>query len=189
MEEERHPAQGELFREFSQKSKGFNRLAWFKRPLSFRPLVFVFSYEKFIFLIIGLLIVLAIIFCLGVEQGKRINDGITPKSAAKAVADKPVVSPAIIPEPIEIKKEPSQIKTRSAPAQNLKLVIQLASLTDKDSADKEVANLKNKGYSSFWADSGKYYVVYAGPFAGKEQAQVALNKLKTTYKDASIRKR
>ncbi len=189
MEEEKHPVQRELFKEFSQQTKGSNRFAWFKKPLSFRPLVFVFSYEKFIFLIIALMIILAIIFCLGVEQGKRMIALTTSKSVAPAAADKPAASPAAVPTPIMVKKEVLKTKTEAGAAQDLKWVVQLASLMEKSSVDKEVTNLKNRGYPSFWASSGKYYVVYAGPFAGKEQAQTALNKLKTTYKDASIRKR
>jgi hypothetical protein len=81
MQEEKEAGQKELFGEFPHAAKRPGRFAWFKRPMPFRPLIFVFSYEKFIFLIIVLLIILAIIFSLGVEQGKRTAVKINIKDA------------------------------------------------------------------------------------------------------------
>ena len=82
--EEKEVVQKELFREFSQTTKRPGRFAWFKKPVSFRPLIFIFSYEKFIFLIIVLLIILAVIFSLGVEQGRRT----APVGEVKALSTK-----------------------------------------------------------------------------------------------------
>lgn len=88
--EEKESRQKELFKEFSQPPKRLGRLVWaLKRPIAFRPLVFVFSYEKFIFLIISLVIILAVVFALGVERGKRITQGEGVKASSGKIKIEP----------------------------------------------------------------------------------------------------
>lgn len=167
--EEKEVIQKELFREFSQAAKRPGRFAWFKKPVSFRPLIFIFSYEKLIFLIISLLIILTIIFSLGVEQGKRI----APRAKGPLDTALPL---AAVPAPLNKTISPG-------------FTIQLATFLEKNSAEKEITNLNNKGYHSFMVNSGKYYLVCFGSFANKEEAKLVLAKLKTIYKDAYIKKK
>jgi len=178
--EEKDTTQKELFKEFSQSGKRPGRFSWFKRPIAFRPLVFIFSYEKFIFLIIILLIILTVIFSLGVEQGKRIAQAIkTPTDTILPTVTLPATPLKITPPSV---KEQKEIVKET-------FTIQLATFAEKSLAEKEMVNLKNKGYQSFLAISGKYYLVCLGSFNDKEQAKVVLTKLKTIYKDAYIKKR
>lgn len=178
--EEKDTTQKELFREFSQSGKRPGRFSWFKRPISFRPLVFIFSYEKFIFLIITLLIILAVIFSLGVEQGKRIAQTVKPETTSTLPAlNVPATALNVTSSPVKEKKE--IVKGT--------FIIQLATFAKKGLAEKEMANLKNKGYQSFLASSGKYYLVCLGSFSDKEQAKVVLAKVKTIYKDAYIKRK
>lgn len=179
MPEEKEVQQRELFKEFSEKAKRPSRFSWLKKSLSFRPLVFVFSYEKFIFFIIGLLIILAIVFCLGVEEGKKLSREVTPTNLVTPVTPPQAVVPPLTPSPVL----PSSVVKKE------EFSVQLASFSERTSAEKELSNLKNKGYQAFIVSSGKYYVVGVGFFSNKGQAQAVLTKLKTTYKDAYIKKR
>ena len=190
MEEETQAQQGELFEEFSQRAKGISRFSWLKKSLSFRPLVFVISYEKLIFLTISLLIILTVIFCVGVEQGKRVAENTKAKIiTAASVALPPAVLNSTPPSNITKKEVLPSEEKKVVPSHNLKFVVQVASLRDRSSAETEVAELKSKKYSAYWVASGEYYVVYVGPFVDKKQVNTALVKLKKVYRTAYIKKR
>ena len=67
--------------------------------------------------------------------------------------------------------------------------IQVATYREQALAQKEMQQLKKKGYSSFIIPSGKFYEVCTGSYFEKNKAYNCLKSLKKTYKDCFLRKK
>lgn len=162
--------QQELFDEFKEPHKARKfRLA----NLAYYPKGRVninLSYEKAIFSLIGLILIMVIMFSLGVEKGKNLSRQIVALRQQKQL---PVTTQQTVSAPQPIQKP---------------YTIQVASLIQEDSAQKELIKLKSLGFEAFVVKGEKHYVVYVGAFSTKEEAQALLTKLKPTYKDCYIKK-
>lgn len=66
--------------------------------------------------------------------------------------------------------------------------IQVASIANVKNVDRELSRLKDKGYSAFSLTKGKYIVICVGRFNIKEDAQINLVKMKSSYPDCQIRR-
>lgn len=185
--------QKELFREFdSSKTKAGKKMHGSILPKNYVPLNI--SHEQFIFITIGVIMLMVLVFSLGVERGKRMGTvkTETKKNASlviKQVEDaelaagreeEPEYSEEIIsPEPPKIKK----------PASTEIFTIQIIAYRSKKSAQRELMKLGKKGYSPFIILGGGYYQICVGEYGSQEESEKALSDFKKGYPDSFIRKR
>jgi len=161
-----------------------------KTQISHLFLKFIWAWEKTILIIIGLIITGIISFSLGVEKGKRITrlgtdsrldialkrqkpQALLATAAAKQISSVPQAQPIT-------KEEPQDYLA--------KYTIQVASFSNKTSAQREVEVLKKRGLSSIVLPKGKFTIVCVGNFSQRQEAESLLPKLKKQYQDCLIRR-
>jgi len=145
-------------------------------------IVLKFSLENLLLFSIGVILSLVIAFSLGVEKGRDIASTATKQTPVKQVA-------AFRSAVVEVSA------AKQAPAINTEIqidrqsyIIQAITYVKPELAMKEIKSLKNKGYQSYMAKSGKFYIVYVGLYCSEDEAQNRLKDLKQTYKDSFIKK-
>ncbi|MBU2102855.1 MAG: SPOR domain-containing protein [Candidatus Omnitrophota bacterium] len=74
-----------------------------------------------------------------------------------------------------------------ASARGARYVIQVASYSGEDSANREARKLANKGYPVYVEKKGKYVVVFVGDFQSKQEAQRNAKLLGQTYGPCVVR--
>ncbi|MBU1998427.1 MAG: SPOR domain-containing protein [Candidatus Omnitrophota bacterium] len=170
------------------------------------------TYERLIVLIISFLITGTVFYCFGIEKGKRIaHRGVKFDLAAqgrviqriikedtqiKAGANVIVANPqlknkedlAITPSTAGIGQDLKEVESVPAPKDKGYYTIQVASYKTQVSAQREVEELKKKGFSSLILSKGKYLVVCVGKFEDKESAKSSIVRLKNKYQDCLLRR-
>lgn len=138
------------------------------------------KYEKRIKLSIIFIISLLITYSIGIEKGKKIMQAERKENLISAEYKEPKL---ITPEEIR------EIESKKDEIQEVKgYIIQVATYRKIPHAEKEVKNLKKKGYQSFTKKIGDFIVVYVGNFQSKDEAKIYLKRLKNYYSDCFIRK-
>ena len=199
------PSQLELF----SREQDSQRLV--VRPVDSGLIDYIKLYEKAILLIIGFVITGIMAFCFGVEKGKTIavsSSATRFDVAVQRVGDK---TPAVF-----TKKELSKLSTpenqgqdeifsikgqlKNMPAKQEIILkqqpeqgknaytIQIASYQARESAEKEMAQLRKTGFSPLVIKKSGYNVVCVGTFNNKEKAKSLLSQLKSKYRDCYIRR-
>jgi len=188
--------QQELFDEFIvvKKTRGklFGVLNKFNKPLfPQHRLNISVPYEVLAVVLMGLLVLGAIVFALGVERGRSLS-GTDVSAPVEAQAAAPAI-PVEPPEPIvAVPVEPvavQQVTEAPKPAAVKPYTIQVASYKTKDMADKELARLKARGYTSEVIKKGAYYILCVGSFESKDAAKKTFAEMQKKYKGCIIRKR
>lgn len=196
--------QQELFEEFiiREKRKGrFLGAFRFRKPLfPQHKLNISVSYEAFIIGLIGLVLIISIIFSLGVERGRNLEfakgsyKDIQPQVGTKV--KEPQIQPTEKPIEVEAQKQPETKpseqeikKVVPVPTEEKPFTIQVASFKTRTLAEKELAHLKNIGYSSDVLKKGNFFIVCVGTYEKKELAQQTLRDLTRIYKDCYVRRR
>lgn len=146
------------------------------------------------------IIIIVTSFTLGVERGKiisknKISNSYLAEFQTKNIAKDATVKTKEIPLKNEIIKKPVDFpKKIEKEEQNDKIevskyVIQVVTYKKNSSyIEKEIAKLKQNGYTTLTIPSGNYIQICAGKFTDEKDAREHLRKLKQTYKDCSIRK-
>ncbi len=165
---EKQELQKELFEEFSQSPKSGRR--GFDITGAKKLHNIALSNEQLIFVFIGLIILMAICFSLGVERGKRIVPSAKEQPQAQEKA-----AQIVTPQPYK-KASGSYI-------------IQIAAYKDAKQAEKERKVLEKQGYEIASAKSGMYTVLYVNEFTSREAAESVIKKLKAKYNDCFIKKK
>ncbi len=109
------------------------------------------------------------------------------KAAVKPEKEQEAVNLAL-PETQTASKK-SGLKETPFTATDKPFTIQVASYKTRDSAEKELTRLKNKGYSSNILKKGNYFILCVGSYAKKELANQALSYWERQYKGCVVRKR
>lgn len=163
--------------------------------------------EKIIFIAIGIVLSMVIVFALGVERGRSIETAATenleeppvtadkPQDTVKASAKitmppqtaqpKAIIAAAATagsPSPVQkavAQSEPDDIKARP-------FTIVAAAHNGRDTAALAINWLKKEGYPAYLKQDGQYFLVCVGPYANKNAAQAALGRVKRLYKDAYV---
>lgn len=193
--------QQELFDEFviREKRKGKLFAAFkFKKPIfPQHRLTLAFSYETLIITLIGVVLAASVLFSLGVERGRSLeySSGVSPAGAAGPVTETTLneikiapVTDTVVEQSVEVQK-PEIKKATPLPSADKPFTIQLVSCKTRASAEKELARLKSKGYSSDILKKGDYFIVCVGSYAKKELANQALPYWERQYKGCIVRKR
>jgi len=166
-----------------------------KKQTSF--LSFVWGHEKIILMIIALLAGCVISFSLGVERGKK---SVLKKEPISNIASQnlnlqqnlkqlPVKEAVIQNKPLN---QPATVVTTAKSAATAKgfqnYTIQVATYKSKNSAQKEVRDLKNKGFKPMVFSKDDRIQLCVGQFFTKDEAQSYLKELKKRYQDCFIRR-
>ncbi len=188
MVDEHIEKQKELFEEFQKPEKKFR---FFKgnnnKFLQDRPFLLQFSVEKLIFYSIGILLVVIVIFCLGVEQGKNIINykkpiavqnqapiQQAPKQQVQAVG--PVVTKVIPRAVVQPKITKGTFYS-----------IRIATYANKDFADKDILKIKQMNLPVYIIKSGKFFVINVGDYADRQAAEAAFSMLKKYFSGIYIK--
>jgi hypothetical protein len=185
--------QTELFKEFEHQTKRRKRASGSILPKNY--ILLNVSYEQVIFITIGVIMVMVLVFSLGVERGKRVGDDTPPQiKIVPALPQKPA------PEPAEdagakgsaapVKDEPVEDIPKEKTVKNAGLfTVQVIAYRSKKSAQKELIKLGKKGYKPFIILGGGYYQICVGEFKAHVEAEKALADIKKSHPDSFIRKR
>lgn len=169
MEEEKY--QKELF-EFEKPQRHFPRLGKiFPKPDFEGRISITFGLERLIFISIGIIMLMVIVFAIGVERGKVI---------------------ARTPRPSVIQPKAERIGAAVTPQDFSKpYTIVAAVFKRKDTAMHEANKLKNEGFDVTLVQSDSYFQVRVGIYADKDSAQSkkALARVRQFYKDAYFKLR
>jgi hypothetical protein len=202
------PSQLELFSEHEDSEQII------AKPVDSSFIDYVRLYEKAVLVIIGFLITGIVAFCLGVERGKTCAvssagnrydvAGRKTETAPASVFSSRRESPKVIlpqsqnsglsfsikgqMKSMPVKQEIIIPDSPSAEQDKSAYTIQIASYSGRDGAEKEMARLREKGFSPLVIKKGSYSVVCVGTFNNKETARSLLTQLKSKYRDCYIRR-
>ena len=213
MEEEKY--QKDLF-EFEEPKRSFSKLTNIlpKADLEGR-MVMTFTMEKMVFVSIGIVMAMVVVFALGVENGKARSRSGAPaarKTAAlkapvlQAKAVRPVTVPAAVQSraagigqksilntsPVGAAKPAASTQKTAATADVPKpYSVLAASFLRRDTAQTTLAMLRKEDLSAFIIYNEPYYRVYVGLYADRASGQALkdLARVKRTFKDALIKLR
>jgi len=201
--------QQELFDEFVvvKKTRGrfFGVLNKFNKPIfPQHRLTMSVPYETLIIILIGVALVAAIIFSLGVERGRSLNasdveapvpvqpvvaaPSVEPVTPQVAEAPKPLPKPAQAVKPVEVQPK-AAVVVAAASTTGKPFTVQVGSYKVRDAADKELSKVKAMGYSADIIKKGDYFILCVGSFANKDAAKQTLAAMGKKYKGCLIRKR
>jgi hypothetical protein len=205
MEEEKY--QKELF-EFEQPKRSFSRLSEMLPKADFEGRVAItISLEKLVFISIGIMMVLVVVYALGVESGKS-------RANAPAVqAVKPLPAPPIsqvqqnrvatIPAKNILNTAPivpaakgmaparqaiqDQAKAMALGKASKPFTILAGTFTKRGNAEAASAALTKQGLNAVVTYSQFYYRVCVGAYSNGVEAERDLSRVKSIYKDAVLK--
>ena len=209
---EHGPQQPELFGQFQQARP----TPWWGRRwrLPQRFVVLRLAYEDLVLAAVGALMVVVLGFCAGVERGRYLVVAqVAPQglpsvpgepTSAVSVSTRPVAPVAplvpapVAPRPLQMGPRPPLAKplhtasptkvAQSAPATGGRYVVQVASFSDRPSAEAAQRRVTQQGLQGMVAAKGRYYVLYASGFSTYAQASEAASQLRQAYQDCFVRK-
>lgn len=173
MEEEKY--QKELF-EFKKPKRTFPRLSDLLPKGDFENRIAItLTLERIVFIIIGLIMLMVIIYAFGVEAGR----GIAKKAASSSESRISLVKAPQIPA----------LGKPAAPAQ--KYVIYAASFTRQEYAAQELKRLRSSGFDAYLTQNpaGGVYRLCIGSYASKDAARNELLRVQRVHKGAYIKVR
>ena len=197
MEEEKY--QKELF-EFEQSKKPFSHLTDILPKADFEGKVAItLTLEKIVFIFIGIMMSMVIIYALGVESGKtRARSTGQPAGQAAPAPLKALTQTrvAAIPAknilntaPIVPTNRPEAPVRAQTPGATKPYTILAASYAKREGAQASAALLTRQGFNATITYSAPYYRVCAGAYADKTgaEAQRDIIRIRKFYKDAMFK--
>jgi len=196
MPEEKGITQGELFSRFNRAQRSHSLKQRFKPKL---PGKVAFSYENLVFISILSIMTLVLSFSLGVEHGKKWSTEVQLASQESLViadnaaeeVDEASSKPVEITPPVRAETPASQPAESESPKRfDHPYTIQLITFNRKETAEKELGQLKINGYEPFISTRNDYYEVCVGQYPDSNSAKPVLTRLKQSkwYHDAFVRK-
>lgn len=186
--------QKELF-EFKEPKRSFSKLAGMLPKADFEGrMVITLTLERVIFISIGIIMLMVLIYAFGIEKGKAISNKLPQNKIAQTLPGKTTpsqikpVAPAqrnVPTQGVTAKvKEAQQFQGLSKP-----YTIVVAALSKKEGAIKEIGRLKKAGFDAIMVESDPYFLACVGAYPDRDSAKLTLSKLKGTYRDAYVRLR
>jgi septal ring-binding cell division protein DamX len=189
VDEKRH-FQKELFEDYVSREKKI-------RPGDFLQKNSRFSINLnlggMVFMSMGFIIALAVVFSIGVERGRSMSSVFMPppqeagdmKEALPAGAENHVLKQQ------EDVKDAEETAVSVGPVEAEAVIIftvQVASYTKEEVARKHADQLKAQGDDAFVLKKGDYYIICNGRFKTRRDADTQMKRLRKTYRDCIIRK-
>jgi septal ring-binding cell division protein DamX len=149
------------------------------------------SLEKTVCSSIAIVMAMVVVYAFGVERGKVLQGRAPAAPIAKTIKSVTVggprmpsqQAPAAAPAPV------SQAQAALSAGQLKGYTIVGATFTRKEWADTEVERLKKSGYEATVYQSSNFFLVCIGSYQTKDEAKLALSKIRSSYKDAYLRSR
>ena len=185
--DEKRQVQKELFEDFVSKEKKIHSRDFLQKNsklslnLCFGHLIFVF---------IGFIIALAVVFSIGVEKGKSISS----VSLRQAEAYKDIKEAERIESENFVFEQQNDIEEIDVSARSVDVeipfafTVQVASYRREEVAKKHEEQLKAQGNDAFVLKKGDYYIVCVGKFSNRQGADTQMKKLRKVYSDCLVRK-
>lgn len=199
--------QKELF-EFEKPKKAFPGFGRIFSKADFKGnFALTLTLEKIVFIAIGIIMFMVVIYALGVEAGKAVTKNrMGPYQSERPQQQKPQApqsarvykTPQIAPVKADvatpagrkgvldgITAKSSSAQTRGANAHAIVAV----TLTRRDTALQEIERLKKEGITSYVVPTGTHFQIRIGAYSSKDsaQAQRDLKRVKKIYKDAYLK--
>lgn len=202
MEEERY--QKELFEFDDRPKRPLSKLSGILPKPDFEgKIAITLTLEKIVFVSIGIVMVMIIVFALGVESGKRRQAVSQPvikqqpqvKTLQATAGPKSFLNTApAAQDPKQVtaaKAAASPVRIEGAPDSTRPYSIVAATFAKKETAQSTAAFLKKEGLNAFVAYSQPYYRVCVGAYAQMQGPDVQrdMTRVKRFYKDAFVRLR
>ena len=188
--------QKELF-EFKEEKKPFQGIG---RIFPKDAIGITLSLERLIFISIGLVLALVLVYAIGVERGKSISvkapsaPAIQPEPKPLAASQKPVVSGAAVNSadrpraPVSLPAQP-KVLTNAVHVADKPYTIVAVTFSGKTTASAAVERLRKDGFDAYLYQSDPYFQVCVGAFSDRAAGQATLNRIKQRYKDAYFKLR
>ena len=204
--------QKELF-EFEKPKRSFPALgSIFSKGDFENRFVLTLTSERMVFVLIGIIMLMVIVFALGVEQGKSIQreapkvirTTTAPKPLSKTLAPgaptlglkapvKPVKAAALPAAATVVKPQTPQTKIQqpqiSQAAQAAPFTIVAATFARQETALFELNHLKSAGLDAYIYKSDPYFQLCVGRYTNKDEPKKVLSKVRQVFKDAYIKYR
>ena len=200
--------QKELFEEFDKKpKKAFPGLKILPKADFEGKVIITISLEKAVFVSIGIILAMVIVFALGVERGRitASEPDMDNVTIAHQVQASPKIEATALAQPA-----PSQVAhvlKNAAPVPNTAsnavsvageknenedhsvqpYTIIAMTFKERETAVQAVNWLKKEGFQAYQKQDGQFFPVCVGPYANKNSAQSELVKVKRFCKDAYIK--
>jgi len=208
MEEEKY--QKELF-QFDKPKRSFSRLTDILPKADFEGRVAItISLEKMVFIAIGIVMVMVVVYALGVESGRsraKVPDERVMKPPALSPSIQPVpvratviparnilntapVVPAVRPAPPIGQTYQNQVKTVPVNQESKSFTILAGTFTSRQNAQTARTILAGQGFDNVTVTySQPYYRVCVGVYTDKSgaEAQKDLIRVRHVYKDATLK--
>ena len=198
MEEEKY--QKELF-EFEEPKKSFSRLSDMLPKAGFEGNVSItLTLEKMVFIFIGIIMLMVIVYALGVESGKlRTTPGVQSSRRTAPVSNEVVLQTRVNVLSAKNILNTAPVAPTNKPAEPVKTVIPMpaikpytilaGSYVKREGAQASAAIMTRQGFNVTITYSKPYYRVCVGSYVNKAgiEAQKDLIKVKRIYKDAIIK--
>ena len=185
--DEKRQVQKELFEDFVSREKKIRSRDFLqKKP----KLSINLCFEHLIFVFIGFIIALAVIFSIGVEKGKYISLDSTRQAETRKAAEETerIESESFVFEQQNaIKEIAAQVKPVDAEAP-FEFTVQVASYAREEVAKKHTEQLKAQNNDAFVLKKGDYYITCVGKFTDRQSADTQMKKLRKSYSDCIVRK-
>jgi len=209
--------QKELFH-FNEPKKSFPRFAnIFPKPdLEKLGVVITLTLDKVVFLSIGIIMLMVVIYALGIEVGKmRVRELMSMRPSAESmgsgVNSAPIRPPQVAAIQVKSAKQSqrpqsalaastfpslgaaSQTKAtlpyrdRLRAASEKSFTVVVGTYRNRETALQDVDRFKKIGFDAFLSLNGEYYRVSAGSYGSKESALKALANVKKVRPDAYIK--
>lgn len=209
MEEEKY--QKELF-QFEQPKRSFSRLQDMLPKADFEGRIAItISLEKIVFIAIGIMMVLVIVYALGVESGKSRESApvvqevrpLAQLSTAPGAQTRPAamptrsilstapIAPAVRPVPAAKQAAQGQIKTAKSYQESKPFTILAGSFAKRENAQASALALIKQGFNASVTFIQPYYRVCVGVYSSKNDADAVrdMAKVKRINKDAMFKLR
>lgn len=208
MDEEKY--QKNLF-EFDQPKKSFSRLADMLPRADFGGRVAItISLEKIVFISIGIMMVMVIVYALGVESGRsRVAPAIqaakpvlapravsAPQERAVTISPKNIlntapIAPVTSSAPIPLRPTRGQSKTAFTGERARPYTVLASTFSKVENAQAAAALLVKQGFNATITYAKPYYQVCIGAYADKISAEAErdLARVRRIFKDAMFKLR
>ena len=210
MDEEKY--QKELF-EFEKPKRFFPKLSDFFPKGDFeRNVILTLTLDRAVFIAIGIIMVMVVLYALGVETGKSraVEDArpvpapaAMPQAAKVAVPQPAITAQAqgvrqnqyvkvavpVVKTQVMVKAPAAPIPAPVLPNANRPYTIVAVTFVNRDTAMQEIGKLKKQCYNVMLIQSDRYFQVCIGAYADRTgaESQKDLKKVRRLYKDAYIR--
>lgn len=200
--------QKELFEFDDRPRKPFPQLEKMLPKADFEGKVAVtLGLDRIVFIAIGIILVMVVVFAIGVERGKSIEraeiEPIRVKTAPESTAAidaaaqptqpvqpspaKPTVAATVpaqkVVQPPAVRQEiPTDIGSKP-------YTIVAGSFRGKDAAQSAASTLKKAGLAAYVTQNDPFFVVCVGGYSSRGAAQDTFTKVKRSFKDAYIKLR